>query len=158
MKSLARTLIGLALVLGWWTLRGPGDSAGETADHIPSVVWDGGAGAMTIRTETTCPAQMRVSFSDHGEEVESPRSLEAWENVPAGSHSWTIDVPGEVGGYVELSAESPQPGDRLTWSIEVGGATVDEQTETLEKALEPGYGFFLQSYFDDYATGTFGEG
>jgi hypothetical protein len=160
MKSLARTLVGLALMLGWWTLRGPGDDHTETASKIPSVVWDGGAGSMTIHTESTTPAQMRVSFSVHSKDSEEPdpRLLESYEDVPAGSHSWAIDVPKDVGGYVELSATSPQPGDRLHWTIEVGGNTVDEQSDTLEQPLEPGYGFFLQSYFDEYATGELGEG
>lgn len=157
MKSLAKTLIGLALILAWWTLRGPGESSGASADHIPKVVWDGGAGQLTIRTETSCPAQMRVSFNEHSENPDS-RSLETYEDVPAGSHSWTIDVPSDVGGYVELSATSPHPGDRLRWTIEAAGTTVDEQADTLEKPLEEGYGFFLQSYFDDYATGALGEG
>lgn len=157
-KSLAKTLAGLALVLAWWTIRGPGDSNTETADHIPTVVWDGGAGSMTIHAESTCAVQMRVSFSEHPEDQGSPRLLETHEDVPAGSHSWTIDVPADVGGYVELSAPSPQPGDHLAWTIEVGGKTVDEQSDTLEKPLEQGYGFFLQSYFDEYATGELGEG
>jgi hypothetical protein len=34
---------------------------------------------------------------------------------------------------------------------------VDEQTDTLERPLEPGYAFFLQTYFEDYATATVGE-
>jgi hypothetical protein len=156
-QRLVKTLVGLAVVLAWWTIRGPGDSHSETADHIPSVVWDGGAGSMTIRAETTTPAQMRVSFSENSESDDS-RSLQTHEDVPAGSHSWTIQVPADVSGYVELSASSPQPGDRLAWTIEAAGATVDEQSETLEKPLEEGYGFFLQSYFDDYASGELGDG
>lgn len=157
-KSLAKTLVGLAVVLAWWTIRGPGDSNTETADRIPEVVWDGGAGSMTIRAETTTPAQMRVSFSRDSGDGEEWHSLETHEAVSPGSHSWTIDVPGEVGGYVELTATSPQPGDRLTWSIEAAGATVDEQTQTLEKPLEEGWAFGLQTYFDEYATGTLGDG
>ena len=158
MKNLAKALVGLVLVLAWWTIRGPGDSGGEQSDHIPAVVWGGGAGSMAIHAETSGPAQMRVSFSDHGENVEKPRSLETWQDVPAGSHDWTIDVPAAVGGYVEITAKSPQPGDKLRWSIQVGGNTVDEQSDTLEKPLEQGWAFGLQSYFDDYATGTLGEG
>jgi len=157
-KSLAKTLAGLALVLAWWTLRGPGEPAGVSANRIPGVVWEGGAGKLTIRTESSGPAQMRVSFSEEGEDAMAPRSLETWEDVPAGSHSWTIEVPPSTGGYVELSATSPHPGDRLRWTIEVGGHTVDEQSDTLDQPLEQGYGFFLQSYFDDYASGSLGEG
>jgi hypothetical protein len=62
-----------------------------------------------------------------------------------------------VGGYVELGAVEPQPGDTLSWEIEVNGQVVDEQSETLEEPLGPGYAFFLQSYFEDYASGTFGD-
>jgi hypothetical protein len=158
MKSLVKTIAGLAVVLAWWTIRGPGDDHTESTRKIPAVVWDGGAGSMTIHAETSCPAQMRVGFSDHREDVEDPRSLNAWEDIPAGRHSWTIDVPAEVGGYVELSATEPKPGDTLSWSIEAAGTTVDEQSETLEQPLQQGYGFFIQSYFDDYATGTLGDG
>jgi hypothetical protein len=157
-KSLAKTLAGLAIVLAWWTIRGPGESTGETADHIPTVVWDGGAGTLTIHAETSTPAQMRVSFSEHDENLESPRSLETYEDVTAGSHAWTISVPANVGGYVELSATEPQPGATLRWTLEANGTKVDEQSDQLEKPLEPGYGFFLQTYFDDYGTGELGEG
>ncbi|HXK21812.1 MAG TPA: hypothetical protein VMS55_03950 [Myxococcota bacterium] len=156
-KSLAKTLVGLALVLAWWTLRGPRDDHTETAHRIPTVVWDGGAGTLTIHAETTTPAQMRVGFHEHSEDAKA-RTLETYEDVAPGSHSWTIDVPKEVGGYVELSATSPKPGDRLSWSLEAAGNTIDEQTETLEKPLQQGYGFFIQAYFDDYASGELGDG
>ena len=158
MKQLVKAVLGLAVVLAWWTLRGPGEGNTETADKIPNVVWDGGAGNMTIHAETSTPARMHISFSDHADDVEEPRSLESWEDVPAGKHSWTIAVPAQVGGYVELGATDPKPGDRMRWTIQASNTTVDEQDETLEQALEPGTAFFLQSYFDDYASGTLGEG
>jgi len=156
-KSLLKTLVGLALVLAWWTLRGPRDDHTETASRIPTVVWDGGAGTLMIHTETTRAAQMRVSFHERSDDA-GARSLDAHEDVGPGKHSWTIDVPKEVGGTVELSATSPHPGDHLHWSIDAAGNTVDDQDESLEKPLEPGHGFFLQAYFEDYASGELGEG
>ena len=99
---------------------------------------------------------MRVSFSKEGESGEE-RHLETWEDVAAGHHVWTIDVPSGVGGYVELGAVDPKPGDELRWTVAVDGETVDEQTEALEKPLEENYAFFLQAYFDDYASGTLAE-
>ena len=156
-KSLAKTFVGLALVLTWWTLRAPGDDHTETAHRIPTVVWDGGAGTLTIHTETTSAAQMRVSFHEQSQDPKA-RLLETYEDVGPGSHSWTIDVPKEVGGTVELSATSPKPGDRLHWTLEAAGNVVDEQNETLEKPLEPGYGFFIQAYFEDFASGELGDG
>jgi hypothetical protein len=157
MKQLLKAAAGLAIVLAWWTLRGPGEDTTETAEKIPSVVWDGGAGSMTIRAETTTPARMRVHFSEEVEGAEPARSLETWEDVAAGSHSWTIAVPANVSGYLELGATDPKPGDRLRWSIEAGSATVDEQDETLQQALEENHAFFLQTCFDDLASGTLGE-
>jgi hypothetical protein len=156
-KSVAKGAIGLVVVLGWWTLRGPGEGPNhESAATIPAAVWDGGAGSLSVRVETSTAAQMRISFQERDESADA-RSLETSEDVEAGSQAWSVDVPAGVGGYVELGAVEPQPGDTLSWEIEVNGQVVDEQSETLEEPLGPGYAFFLQSYFEDYASGTFGD-
>jgi hypothetical protein len=156
MKALLKSVAGLVLVLGWWTLTGEGDDPNhESADRIPELVWDGGGGRLAIEADTTTAAQMRVSFSERGENGEE-RSLQAWEDVGAGHHSWTIEVPAGVGGTVELGAVDPQPGDSMGWTLRVDGQTVDEQLDSLEQPLEEGYAFFLQTYFDDYASGTLG--
>jgi hypothetical protein len=49
------------------------------------------------------------------------------------------------------------PGDELRWTVAVNGETVEEQSERVEEPLKKGYGFFLQTYFDDYASGTLGD-
>jgi hypothetical protein len=157
LKSLGKTLLGLAVVLAWWTLRGPGEDRTERASAIPTVVWDGGAGSFAIHAETTTPAQMRVSFYENSESDDA-RSLETHQDVAPGSYDWTISVPANVGGYVELSATEPAPGATLSWTLQANGTQVDEQSDQLEKPLEEGYGFFLQTYFEDYATGELGEG
>ena len=157
MKGLLKSAAGLALVLGWWTLTGRGDDPNhESASQIPTMVWEGGGGSLAIEADTSTAAQMRVSFSQAGEEGEE-RSLQTREDVAAGHYSWTIDVPSGVGGYVELGAVDPKPGDELRWTVAVNGDTVDEQSDTLEKPLEKGYGFALQTYFDDYASGALGD-
>jgi hypothetical protein len=84
--------------------------------------------------------------------------LETWTKVPAGTHSWTIDVPSGVGGYIELGAETPQIGDRLRFGIRVNDRVVSEQADTLREALQPGYAFFVQAHFEDYSTATMGDG
>ena len=157
LKKLGTTLLGMALMLGWWTIRGPGASDTETSSSIPSVVWEGGAGTLAIHAETSAPAQMRVSFYENSDSDEA-RSLETWEDVAPGVHDWTISVPSDVGGYVEISATDPQPGATLAWTLEAGDRTVDEQSDRLEAPLEAGYGFFLQTYFEDYSTGELGDG
>src|SRR5262245_28214783 len=101
LKSVGKTLLGLAVVLAWWTIRGPGDSHTETASSIPTVVWDGGSGTFAIHAENSAPAQMRVSFHENSESDDA-RSLETYQDVAPGSHDWTISVPANVSGYVEL--------------------------------------------------------
>jgi hypothetical protein len=48
----------------------------------------------------------------------------------------------------------PEPGAQLHWRILVNGEVVRDEPETLEQALEAGYGFFLQAEFDEYASAT----
>lgn len=153
-KWLVRTVGGLVLMLAWWTITGSGDDPNsESADHIPSTVWEGGGGSLAIEVDTSSPAQMRLSFSREGDDGEE-RELQTWEDVDAGHHVFTIDVPGEVGGYVELGAIDPKPGDELHWTVAVNGETVSEQQDRLDSPLQDGYAFFLQAYFDEYASGT----
>src|SRR5262245_46091821 len=160
MKGPLKSAIGLALVLGWWTIKGAvvgDDPSQETADRIPTAVWDGGGGQLAIEADTTSAAQLRMTFSEDLE-VADARSLEAWEDVAAGHHTWTIDVPSRVGGYVDLVAVDPKPGDELRWTVAVNGESVDEQSDRLEGPLEKGYAFGLQTYFDEYASGTLEDG
>lgn len=149
MKSIVRGVLGLAVVLAWWTFSQNNVSTQSVATAIPERVWGGGAGALTIEAETSSRAQMSVSFSRDGEDG----YLESVEEIGAGSHRWTIDVPREVGGYVELGAVAPKPGDTLSIRVLADGRSVFEDSDRLEEALEPGYAFFLQAYFADYAKG-----
>jgi hypothetical protein len=154
-KNLVRTALGVGVMLAWWTLRGDNVET-ETASQIPNRVWEGGAGTLSIEVDASTPSTMRASFGEH-DEGRSLRSMETWQEVAAGHHSFTIDVPAGVGGYIELGAVAPEPGDTLSWTLSAGGEVVDEQSETLEQPLEKGYAFFIQAYFDDYATGTLGD-
>ena len=147
-KRGALAVLGVAVTLTWWTLRGGGTGA-QTQQGIPGRVWDGGGGTLTIQVETTCPAKMSIGFDARDEEKR--RSLEVWEAVPAGARSWTIDVPPRAGGYIELNAESPKVGDQLKWTLSLNGQVIDEQSETLQEALQPNHAFFLQLHEDDYS-------
>ena len=148
-KALVRTVLGLALVLGWWTISGNRISTHPAEDKIPTRVFGGGAAKLEIEAETSTAATMAVSFSDDSGE----RHLETYERVAAGTYRWSIDVPSEIGGYVELNAEDPKAGDHLKFRILANGRPVFEDSDALEQPLEPGYAFFVQAYFDDYAKG-----
>jgi len=147
-------VLGLVLTLAWWTMRG-GDS-GQTAEGIPSKVWEGGTGDLRVEAESSCPVRFSISFSEMGEQGEV-RSHSAWEKKPAGAHSWTVGVPPKVGGIVEMCCESPKVGDKLSWKITASGKLADEQNESLDGALKPGYAFCTQAGFADYASGKLGE-
>jgi hypothetical protein len=147
-------ILGMVAVLAYWSLRG--DSSSKASEGIPSQVWGGGGATLAIDVETTSPARFSVTFNERGKQ--DPRMLETWTKVPAGTHSWTIDVPSGVGGYIELGAETPQIGDRLRFGIRVNDRVVSEQADTLHEALQAGYAFFVQAHFEDYSTATMGDG
>ena len=145
-------ILAVAVMLVWWSIRGS-DSNSTEVKGIPERVWAGGAGKLTVEVETTTAATMRVSFSEEKEDG-TGKSIHSHEEIPAGTKSWTIDVPAGVGGYVEITAINPQVGATLKWRILLNGQVVDEQSEALEKPLEPNWSFGLQQYFADYSKGT----
>ena len=153
MKAVVRTVVGLLLVIGWWTITGNRISTTPVQDRIPASVWGGGGGKLQIEAETSTPATMAVSFSDET----GDRHLETYERVSAGTYRWTIDVPDATGGYVELNADAAKAGDRLKFRIAANGRTVFDGSDHLDKPSEPGYAFFVQAFFDDYAKGKLSD-
>ena len=156
LKRVLLGILGMVVTLVWWSIR-PGNDKHTSAEHIPSSVWDGGGGVLTIEADASCPATLSVTFYESGKELGEGRQLETWEKIPAGSRTWTIQVPPRAGGTVELNADSPKVGDRLRYSLTVNGHVVDEQSQSLDEELESGYAFFLQTEFDDYGTAQLSE-
>jgi len=148
-KTLVRTVLGLVLVLGWWTITGNMVSTDKAVAKIPASVFGGGAAKIMVEAETTTPSRMMIGFSD----ASGDRNLESYEDIPAGTYRWSIDVPSDIGGYIELNAVAPNAGDRLKFRVVSNGKTVFEDSDQLEQPLEPGYAFFVQAYFEDYAKG-----
>jgi hypothetical protein len=143
------SLLGLAVTLAWWTY-GPAGKQVASQSHIPAKVGDGGQ-MLEIDTETSSASTMRVSFDQLDKPAGEQQLLDSWEKIPAGSRSWSIDVPGGVGGYIELQADHPKVGDTITMRVHMNGKLVDDQTDRLEKDLEPNTAFFVQDHFDDYS-------
>ena len=140
-------VLGVAVTLAVWTFTGGGNNSSEV-EGIPTKVWEGGGGTLAVETNSTTPAKFRIGFAS---DADDDKSLHAWTSVAPGAHSWTIDVPRGAGGYIELTADDPKVGDKLSWQIRLNGETVDEQSETLEQPLSRGYAFGLQSEYDDYS-------
>jgi hypothetical protein len=147
LKRFAMGVLGVVVTLAIWQFTGYRSSSSiKEIKGIPATVWDGGGGTMVVSVDTTSPARFSISFSD-----DKDRSIDAWTEVKAGAHSWTVNVPPGAGGYIELGAEGPKVGDTMNWKITLNGETVEEQSETLNEPLKDGYAFFLQSYYDDYS-------
>lgn len=146
-KKAIGTIVGLVIVLAWWTIKGPGSGTAE-ASSIPTKVWSGGAGTLTIELETTAAGRVHIDFNDR---TDKEKRLNATEMIAAGSHKWTIDIPANAGGYVEFSSDTAKKGDRIVWKLYLNGRVIDEQTETLEEDLKPNHAFGVQAHYDDYS-------
>jgi hypothetical protein len=141
-------LVGILAAVAWFTFGPKGKGAAQS--HLPMKVGRGGQ-TLQIDAENSSPATMRVSFESLSKPVGQRQLLQSSEKIPAGTSSWNIDVPPGVGGYIELGADRPNPGDKLTMRIRMNGRLLDEQTDTLNAPLQPKTVFFLQDHFDDYS-------
>lgn len=141
--------LGCVATLLWWTYHDKGSNA-QSVSHIPAKVAEGG-NQLEVSVEASTPSTMRISFDDLRKPAGEQILLESWEKIPAGSHTWTIDVPSGIGGYIELNADHPNSGDTLTESVKINGKEVTHQTDRLNGALEPNSAFFVQLHYDDYS-------
>jgi hypothetical protein len=144
------SLLGTAVMLAWWSYGPHGKSGAAPVNYIPAKVGAGGQ-MLQVDAESTCAATMRVSFEQLDKPPGEQIILNSSEKVPAGTKSWSIDVPSGVGGYIELEADHPNAGDTLTMRVHMNGKLVDEQTDKLDGPLEPNTAFFVQDHYDDYS-------
>ena len=144
------SLLGVAVTLSWWTWGPKGKDTHQEQSYIPAKVLGGGQ-SLEIDAESSTTATMSVSFEDLDKPSGEQMLLDSHEKIPGGSHSWTIDVPAGVGGYIELEADHPNPGDTLTMRVHMNGNLVDEQSDKLDSPLQPNTAFFVQDHFEDYS-------
>ena len=146
---LGLSVLGTVATLLWWTYHDKGSSA-QSMSHIPAKVADGG-NQLVIEVEGSTASTLRIDFEDLGKPVGQQILLNAWEKVPAGPHTWTVDIPSGIGGYIEFEADHPNPGDTLTQRVTINGKEVDSQTDKLDSALEPNTAFFVQFQRNDFS-------
>ena len=146
---LGLSVLGTAITLIWWTYHDKGSNA-QSMNHIPARVAQGG-NQLVIEVQGSTDSTMRVDFEDVSKPSGQQILLNAWQKVPAGSHSWTIDIPSGIGGYSEFEADHPNPGDLLTQRVKINGKEVDSQTERLDSPLQPNTAFFVQFQRDDFS-------
>src|SRR5258706_8427655 len=141
--------LGCVAALLWWTSHEKGSTV-QSSSRIPAKVAEGG-NQLEVSVETSTLSTMRINFNDIRKPSGQQMLLQSWEKIPAGSHTWTIDVPSGIGGYIELEADHPEPGASLTQRIKINGKEVDNKTDRLSAALEPNTAFFLPAYYQDYS-------
>ena len=144
------SLVGMAVMLGWWTWGPKEKQTHAEQSQIPAKILTGGQ-SLEIDAESSSAATMSVSFEDLNKPGGEQMLVDSHEKIPAGPHTWTIDVPAGVGGYIELEADHPNPGDTLTMRVHMNGSLVDEQSDKLDSPLQPNTAFFVQDHFDDYS-------
>jgi hypothetical protein len=155
LKRAAMTILGVAVMLGFWTVKGWfTDEASASLSHIPQKVWDGGGGTVVFEVESSDPARVSISFeTNNAVNDEDHKYLETWEKIGSGARTFSIEVPPNAGGTAEVSAENPKIGSRVRIAVKVDGRIVAEDFSTLTEPLQPGYGFFAQVHLEDYASG-----
>ena len=147
LKKILSSLLGVVIALAWWSIRGNHSHHEAVVNSIPAKVWDGG-GTITIDVDTTVAGKLSMEFN---ERRKNGRSLTTFEQIGSGTHSWSVEVPRNAGGYIEFGADAPQPGARMSWTIRHGGRRIASESDTLDKPLQPNEAFFLQRYYKDYS-------
>ena len=155
LKKVLTSAAGLVLVLAFWTVEGKIFGSGSTTttvEKIPSKVWEGGGTTLTIETDSSDPAILTAFFESTTKTNGTPvRSLDTYEKIAAGHHTFTVDVPDAVGGNLELKAQSPKPGSRLTWTVRAGDRVVKDETDTLNEPLRANEAFFVTADVVDFS-------
>jgi len=144
----ALSLLGVAVTLLWWTYRNQ-DSHAQSLAHIPAEI-AGGGNRLEIEATASTASTLRITFEDVRKPAGQQILAEAWEKMPAGTRTWTVNVPSGVGGYIELNADQPNPGDTLNQRVKMNGKSVNEQADKLERPLEPNTAFFVQYHAEDF--------
>jgi hypothetical protein len=148
-KRVLFSVLGVAVMLAWWTIRGDSGSNTKVQKSIPAKVWDGGGGTISVELETTVAGKMSIGFEERVEK--DARSLQTEEHVAPGKHLWSVEVPTNAGGYIEFDAEAPKVGDKMSWVVRHNGNQIAHDDMTLQEELKPGYAFFLQEHYHDYS-------
>jgi hypothetical protein len=158
-RKVLGAIAGVAICVAIWTIQDKLTGGGnDVADSIPSEVWGGGGGVVTIEAEANQPAVLSASF-ENNLAIDDPNHqyLETWQKIPAGKHTFDIDVPANVGGSVELRVDEASVGAKIKVAVLIDGRVVSESSDHLDQPLEAGYGFAAGMELEDYARGQVAE-
>lgn len=163
LQTLARKVLGaiagVFICIAIWTIQDKLTGGGnDVVDAIPQEVWGGGGGTVTLEVEASEPAYVSASFETNMPiDDDSHDYLETWQKIPAGKHTFEIDVPQDVSGSVWVRVDEPSVGAKVKLVLRANGELVGQDATTLEKPLEEGYGFAAGLEVEDYAKGKLYE-
>ena len=158
-RKVLGAIAGVIICIAVWSIQDKllGNDS-DVAEKIPAQVFGGGGGTVVIEAEASEPAVISASFETNSmiDDVNHDY-LETWQKIDAGKHTFTIDVPANVSGSVWLRVDEPKVGAKVKLVMRANDKYVGEDAMTLEKPLEPGYGFAAGLEVDDYSRGKLTE-
>jgi len=148
MKNLVFGILGTLTMLAWWNYGGDANTGFTPEDQsLPSVIAGGGR-AIAIALHTSGPVYFSATFACG--EAANDSEIHGREELPAGDHRFAFDVSGDCDyAILESGAHAPPIGAELGWTVTVDDRPWQEEHRTLEEPLAPGYGFFLQTGWED---------
>ena len=152
---LKRKITGIALAAlvfaGWWGWdRITGGDSSKELDKTPSIVFGGGAGKLVLDISMNKAGYLASSFSHGDDEDDEGEQIHAHENLEAGDHLLSIDLPADLTyGYFELEIPNAKVGDKLAWTVRFEDRLVRDEEETLDQPLGENQAFFMQLEFSD---------
>jgi hypothetical protein len=154
-RKVLGAIAGVVICIAIWTIQDKLTGGDDAVESIPQEVWGGGAGTVTLEVEASEPAYVSASFETNSFSLgdDGHEYLESWQKVPAGKHTFEIDVPADVSGSVWVRVDEPSVGAKVKLVLRANGEVVGEDAMTLEKPLEEGYGFAAGLEVEDYAKG-----
>src|SRR5262245_30382561 len=75
LKKVLFTVLGVVIILTYWTLRGGSGTNTETKNSIPAKVWEGGGGTISVELHTTVAGKMSIGFEERAEHGKSLQTL-----------------------------------------------------------------------------------
>jgi hypothetical protein len=116
---------------------------------IPSRVWDGGSGRLSIDANVTQEAFLSLELHNSSNQV-----LNAREDMSSGRHSWNVELAPGTGGTIRLQAKNPTPGAELSWIVKYNDAVVADSSSNLDRPLGSGEALFLALEKKDFTLTT----
>lgn len=135
-------VIGLALLLGYWSFFGDDHNQGktDTLSTLPVSIFEADAKRLVMSITLNQPGILYADFSRGEEETET---INVEQKLAPGTHELETRLSKSLSyGYVQVSIPEPTVGAKLSWKVEYNYTTIREDEMELEKPLARGYGFF----------------